>query len=155
MGTIFKMASAEGKIIKRQMTYYHGSHIKLPPGFILTGRGSDYEISWSNTDFYQILEKYRPEDKIAHKEAVFMCGNDDDIDCAGGGTEWVFTLRADGPVEKHDINWTSSISCALSENAEEKDIRELAYNYWSGVPSEDPLWEHLTRQATIISCEEF
>ena len=95
-------------------TYYHGSSNYLPVGTILNAR-DEYESDWQHTDFYSILEKYRPSDQLSHKQSVFMCDNSDDLDSAGGGTEWVFTLEPLGPVQRHDMNWSSEISCLVSD----------------------------------------
>ena len=139
------------------MIFYHGSSDNLTVGTILVPRDKDYESDWKDTGFYGILEKYRPVGMIAHKDAVFMCGNDDDLDCAGGGTDYVFTLQPLGPVEKHSFNWGSDINC-LSENSVKNAalIEEAAKNYWQGVPhhSED-VWEYLTTSAKILAVEEY
>ena len=139
------------------MTFYHGSSDKLPVGTILKGRGDEYSAEWGNSGFYKILEYYRPSNMLAHSEAVFMTDNDDDLDSAGGGTDWVFTLRPLGRVERHDMNWGSEISMILDETNDLDDYRfeEMANNYWSGKPSYDPLWEYLTPSASIIAVEEF
>ena len=45
---------------------YHGSAIELPVGLVLTGRGDQYESAWSHTDFYAVLEQFRPAHCIPH-----------------------------------------------------------------------------------------
>ncbi len=137
--------------------FYHGSTDELPIGTILKPR-TDYEKNWENTDFYWILENFRPEGMLAHKDSVFMCDNPDDVDAAGGGTEYLFEVQPLGIVEKHDLNWSSEISMLVSEGADELDSRveDAAYNYWHGVPHPDEtLWEYLTPAAKIISVEEY
>lgn len=136
--------------------YYHGSNDELPKGTILKPRGDDYEADWIGTDFYSILEKYRPSDMLSHKNAVFMCDNPDDIDNAGGGTEWLFKVKPLGPVQKHDLNWSSEISLLISNNESEDKIKEAALNYWNGVPHHDEnVWEYLTTSAKILAVEEY
>ena len=63
-------------IIESNNTFYHGSTKRLPVGTILRPR-DDYEDAWRNVDFYAALEKYRPQNKLSHKQSVFMC------DCGG------------------------------------------------------------------------
>jgi hypothetical protein len=140
--------------------YYHGSNDELPVGTILKGRGSDYENDWSHTDFYQILEKYRPANMLSHKDAVFMCKTPEDVDISGGGTEWLFTVEPLGIVQRHDLNWSSEISNLLSVSEFDDeyldDIIEAAANYWNGVPHHDEnVWEYLTPSAKIVKVEEY
>jgi hypothetical protein len=138
--------------------YFHGSSTRLEIGTILTPRGNAYEADWGKTGFYPILERFRPPKRLAHKQAVFMVGSPNDIDCAGGGTEWVFELLPLGPVTRHDLNWSSQISCLLSENhdANSPQIREAAENYWRGSPHpNESVWEYLTSSAQIIAVEPF
>ena len=137
--------------------YYHGSSIHLPVGAILKAR-DEYEAEWQHTDFYNILEHYRPANQLSHKQSVFMCDNSDDIDSAGGGTDWMFTLKPLGLVQKHDLNWSSEISCLISDgfapNSEE--IEDAARKYWAGIPHHnESLWEYLTPSALIIAVEPF
>jgi len=76
------------------------------------------------------------------------------LDSAGGGTEYVFHVRPEHKIQRHDMNWGSRIS-ALVGNGNTILIKEAAENYWKGVPSIDPLWEYLTPSAIIIDVEEF
>ena len=95
--------------------YYHGSHKELEIGQYIKSR-KDYESDWGNTDFYQVLEYYKPDNMISHKEGVFMCDNDEDIDLAGGAIEFIYEVIPIGIIEKHDLNWSSEISCLISRN---------------------------------------
>lgn len=138
-------------------TFFHGSHEELEVGTILRGRGSDYESDWSRTNFYAALERYRPEGMLSHKDAVFMCDNADDIDAAGGGTEWLFHVRPLGRVERHDMNWGSAISGAIDDGADDAEIERLAHGYWAGLPYEggETVWEYLTPPAEIVAVETY
>lgn len=140
-----------------QRKFYHGSNTKLPTGTILKA-GADYEANWSDTDFYPILEKYRPQDQLGHNQAVFMCDNEDDVDSAGGGTEWLFTVVTQGIIQRHDLNWGSEISCLISDGADPQgdEVKRAAENYWAGVPHHnESMWEYLTPAAKIIKVEKF
>ncbi len=137
--------------------FYHGSWNKLEVGTKLTPRPS-YEDDWGNTDFYEILERYRPNNMLPHKSAVFMVGDDNDIDLVGGGTEWVFEVTPIGKVERHDMNWSSQISMLISDgyNIESDEVKHAALAYWNGIPHEDePVWEYLTPAAIIDNVYEF
>ncbi len=151
------------EILESQQYYYHGSSTELPVGTILEPRGDAYEADWKDTDFYETLERNRPPHMLSHKDAVFMCDNPDDVDNAGGGTEWLFTVVPLGKVEKHDLNWGSEISLLLSDAAEnstswqlQRKLQKAAENYWNGVPHHDEnVWEYLTPSAKIVKVEEY
>jgi hypothetical protein len=131
---------------------------KLPIGTILTSRNDDYEKDWGNTDFYAVLEYYRPKNMLSHKESVFMVDNDDDLDLAGGGTDWVFTVVPMGIVQKHDLNWSSEISMLISDGHDinDENVKKSALNYWNGVPHpNESVWEYLTTKAKIVKVDEF
>jgi hypothetical protein len=144
-------------IAESQHLYYHGSMNELPVGTVLTPRSEEYEAAWGDTDFYKILEIYRPEEMLAHKDAIFMCDNPDDIDNAGGGTDWIFTVSPLGRVERHDLNWGSEISCLMDTDPNNIPlIEETALNYWRGVPHHsESVWEYLTPKAKIVAVEPY
>lgn len=138
--------------------YYHGSPIAHAVGTVLGGRGDAYQADWKSSMFYTVLEAHRPADCIAHHEAVFMVDNDDDLDCAGGATDWVLELQPVGPVSRHDLNWSSEICALLSEgySASSAEVISCATNYWAGQahPNES-VWEYLTKSAQVLSCEPY
>lgn len=136
--------------------YYHGSMKYLPVGTILKPR-DDYENDWMNTDFYKPLESYRPKDMLSHNESVFMVDNDVDLDCCGGGTDWVFILQPLGIVQRHDMNWSSEISMLVGDGEDiSEKVRAAAENYWNGVPHyNESVWEYLTPAAKVINVEEY
>lgn len=146
------------KLIEIESTvFYHGSNDKLSVGAILRP-SPDYEENWKNTNFYSVLEHYRPPNVLSHKDAVFMCDNADDVDLAGGGTEWLFTVIPLGPVERHDLNWSSEISGLIDDGADinSVEVQQAASNYWNGVPHHDEsVWEYLTPLAKIIKVEKY
>lgn len=138
------------------MKYYHGSMIPLEVGVILTGRGDAYIKDWKDTDFYYILDKYRPTGCLPHSKAVFAVGDPDDIDLAGGGTEWAFELLPIGEVSKHDMNWSSEISCLLSNgfSLDSLEVIQAAKSYWLGVPHpNESVWEYIMPRARIVKVE--
>jgi len=146
------------KISELSPTYYHGSMDHLPVGTVLKPRGADYEHDWAHTDFYTALEQYRPSNMLSHKNAVFMVADPDDVDLAGGGTEWLFTVKPLGPVSKHDVNWSSEISMLRDDghDVDSPEVKKAALNYWHGVPHpNESVWEYLTPAAEIIAVEEY
>jgi len=137
--------------------YYHGSYNELPVGTILTPR-DDYENDWQDTNFYAAIEMYRPTDKLAHKQSVFMCDNPDDVDLAGAATDWLFTVVPIGEVQRHDMNWLSEISSLvdLGFPLDSDEIKDAAEAYWSGEESpNEVVWEYLTPSAKIVKVEKY
>ena len=59
------------------MKYLHASLDELEPNTVLKPK-KNYIENWGKTDFYNVLEKYRPLEMLAHHEAVFMCSSADD-----------------------------------------------------------------------------
>lgn len=87
-----------------------------------------------------------------------MVGDPDDIDLAGGGTEWVFTVIPLGPVQRHDLNWSSEISMLISDGyaIDSPEVQIAAERYWAGVPhTDEQVWEYLTPAAKIIAVEPY
>lgn len=140
--------------------FYQGSLNPLPVGTRLAGRGDTYIQDWRATDFYPVLERYRPSSSLAHHDAVFMVADPDDIDAAGGATEWCAELVPEGPVERHDMAWGSRVSELLGDGRPVDDtlVRTAAEAYWLGAPYPDrevSLWEYLTPAAQVVRCEPF
>ena len=143
----------ESAVTEATQKYYHGSYDKLDVGTVLTPGGDDYESSWGGTNFYGPLEKFRPPEKLAHKEGVFMVGSDDDVDVAGGATDYVYTVEPIGEVQKHDLNWGSEISMLIDDGhtLNDPEVKEAAENYWNGVPHHnEQVWEYLSPRAKIV-----
>lgn len=146
------------RIFEMQTKFYHGSMSMLDPGTVLTPRMEDYENDWGHTDFYAALETYRPENMLSHKDSIFMCDNEADVDNAGGGTDWLFTVEPMGKIERHDLNWATEISLLNDQgyDIESDEIKNAAHNYWHGVPhSNESVWEYLTPKAKILKVEEY
>lgn len=133
--------------------YLHSSLEELEVGTILRPR-ENYKEFWGETTFYSALEKYRPDHMLAHHESVFFCTKVEDLDnCMEG--EYLFEIQPNTRIERHDMAWSSKISCLLSENAPEEEIKQAALNYWHGVASSDPLWEYQTPEAKILAVYDY
>ena len=136
------------------MKYLHASLDELEVGTKLKPK-PDYESHWGQTDFYYALERYRPEHMLSHKESVFICSSAEDLDnCIGG--EYIFEIIPDQRIEKHDLNWSTEVSCLICDNAPEEKIKEAALKYWHAIPHEnESLWEYLTPSATIKKVHKY
>lgn len=145
------------RIDEIKQKFFHGSSVELPVGTVLRPR-DDYENDWNNTDFYAALEKHRPPNMLAHKASVFMVSNPEDIDLAGGATDWMLTVVPQGRIEKHDLNWSSEVSMLIGDGYDinSPEVKKAATNYWLGVPhSNESVWEYLTPAAKVVAVEEY
>lgn len=137
------------------MRLLHGSYRDFPAGFRFHGGREGYEEEWSfGLPYYAALEANRPEDMIAHKDAVFACEKLSDIDRAGGASSgWCLLLEADDDlVTRHDQKWAWEITSLLAHGASEDDelVIRMANHYWSGEASDDPVWEYLAPEMRVI-----
>ena len=132
------------------MNYLHAILEELDVGTILKPR-DDYKDHWGDTDFYLFLEKYRPLNMKPHHESVFMCTSIDDLDNCMEGI-YLFEVKPLGLIQRHDMNWSTEISCLVGDGADETKIKQAAQSYWNGIPhsNREPLWEYLTSSAEIL-----
>ena len=131
--------------------YFHGSDDYLPKGSVLRNC-VNYEGKWGGTGFYRGLEKHRPEDMRPHNKSVFMVKEFDDLEYCGGGEEFTFIVCPQGDVSKHDMFWSSKVSCLLDEGYDisSPEVKEAAFNYWEGIASVEPCWEYTCDKAGVV-----
>ena len=144
-------------------TYYHGSQSEFPVGFVLTPQPGGY-ATLPDEDIAEveaIIERFRPTDKIPRSEAVFMVGNPDEIDQAGGYDDFVYTVEPVGKVEASDLSWYSKISVYWMDMTDDEK-QQLAEGYWSGEVftdtellggSKHSLIEYRARGAKVLSVD--
>lgn len=138
--------------------YYHGSTVDLPVGTILTPQMEGYTRWEENRKIEQIVEQYRPPNKISRHDAVFMVDDPNLIDSAGGYTDYIYIVEPIGVVEQSDLSWYSAISVYGDYNEtddQERTMDQLAQNYWSGVKNQGPhsLIEYRARSARITGID--
>ena len=144
---------------------YPGSYKPFEEGISLFNTSPEvFAANWSGAGFYETLERYRPEGRLAHNRAVFACDNIKDIDHAGGAAgedAYVLTVEPVGEVSQHDVNWTTAIARVWNDRPDspetEAHLKELARGYWSGepFPGSEPVWEYLMPEATVLQCQEY
>ena len=134
--------------------FIHGSSDKtFEDGVVLSARPGAYLESWSSAPFYDLLHYWKPNGLLSHHESVFMVGTDEDLDVAGGALDAVYHVEPLGHVQRHDMNWSSLISCLRDETSDPEDprVRSAAEAYWAGVPShDDVVWEYLSPELRIV-----
>lgn len=135
--------------------YLHGSSVLLPIGTILKNNPENYQNTWGHNHFYIALEKYRPDNMISHRQAVFMA-DEESIDLAGGSLDYIFIVKPRGKVQKHDLNWSSEIEVLISEglDIDSQEVKNACQKYWNGEPHHnESVWEYLCLSAEIIDIE--
>ena len=141
------------------MFLLHCSDFNHPEGRILTARPElGYGHDHYNQKFFQFVEMFRPSELIAHMNAVYMVDNKEDLDKCGGNVNYVFVVRPEQPVSRHDMNWITEIfnllqQVALPSCAEDADVRlvHAAQSYWAGLPHPDgSIWEYLASSAEVL-----
>lgn len=144
------MINFQNFLESKNIAYYHGSRKKFPVGFILTPQNDGYTSHSEVQAEEQIIEKYRPKNKLSRKNSVFMVDNIDDIDSAGGYLDFVYRVEPLGKIERSDMHYYSEIS--IYHDMMEDEIKQLALNYWSGIPSgtNTGLFEYRTPKAKIL-----
>ena len=144
----------ETTVTEATQKFYHGSHDQFEVGEILTPGEDEYEEGMENVEWYHVLHQHRPMESRQHSWSVFMVADEDDIDVAGGATDYVYEVEPVGDVERHDINWASEISYLLDagHDHDSAEIAEAAANYWAGKPHHnEQVWEYLAPKARIVS----
>lgn len=129
---------------------FHGSELELDIGTIVTRPENRYVNL--KEPYEAFLEATRPENMISRDEAVFMVDKEDDIDPAGGSTEFVYLVEPIGPVQSHDMNWLTEVQICL-----EDDDHDGAYlnakKYWSAEEypfPENRLVEYLAKSFKVL-----
>ena len=128
---------------------YHGSVKEFPIGFELLPQTDSYVNSEDTKYEEDIIEKYRPLDKLSRKESVFLVDDPDLIEDAGGYDDYIYEVSYDSIPEKSDLAWYTEISMTDDESL----IEEYAKNYWSGVKftnSEYSLFEYRVPKAKTL-----
>ena len=145
-------------IVKHQgIAYYHGSDKKFDIGFILQPQTDGYANLESEKEIEDLFEKYKPKDKISRKNCVYLVSDINNIDMAGGGTEYIYFVDPIGQIDKSDLTWYSEVYSLYTEDTKESLLVPLIMNYWNGIqfkPKVNSLFEYRCKSAEIISIEE-
>lgn len=137
--------------------FLHGSYTPHEAGFQLKPRGEAYARDWEGVDFYAALEYHRPEGLRSHRHSVFLCTSVEDVDLAGGATDFFLLVEPEEPnmITRHDVNWSTEISMLIGDgfHLDSPEVKEAALNYWSGEPHEnESVWEYLCSGALVMEC---
>lgn len=121
------------KLFESFKTFYHGSNNPLPIGTILKPHKDSYTKDPYNKDLEDILEKYRPEDKLSRFDSVFISDDINLIDPSGGYVDYIFEVKPIGKVESSDLAWYTEVQ--LTDDPIKQ--KEFSLKYWSGEKHSD------------------
>lgn len=136
-------------------TYYLGGSQPLDPGVVIKGRGERFEGKWTEASSFWALERHRPEHCLPHRDSVFLVASVDDIDNAGGCTDWCVEVQPGDRLSRHDLNWSMEVSSLLrgGHGPDSDAVKAAAASYWNGVErGAGSVWEYLTEKAIVIGC---
>jgi len=136
---------------------YHGSTKKFDVGFVLTPQGYGYAFMDSEKEIEDIFERLRPKNKLSRKNCVYLVSNIDEVDNAGGYTDYIYEVDPIGVVQKSDLAWYTNVAIIISDKYKEEDIIESVNNYWQGVQyknKEHSLFEYRCMKAKIVDIVE-
>lgn len=130
--------------------YYHGSDAKFDIGNSIFPNPNGYTHSAEVKALEDLVEEEKPEHiKFSRRDCVFLCCCEDDIDAAGGYTDYIYTADiGTSPIESSDLSWYTKASIQLCEG-DTKGARESARKYWSG-ECLDGLYEYRTGSFRVI-----
>lgn len=140
---------------------YHMSRIAHPIGKILNGNGRP-KVS---DRVEEALERLRPVNCLSRLHSVY---SREVMDFTNLGIDegYIYELSLRENSSRHDANWIGLLQLAeMKEKYKSKYIRvaekwpdwteefvtTCGSNYWSGTPSEHPLWEILSPEAEVIA----
>jgi hypothetical protein len=142
------------------MKYYHGSKNKIKIGEELISKENDgYTSSKDVEKLESLFEKYKPKDKISRKVAVYLADSIDDIDNLGGYEDYIYKVDPKGVIEKSDLSWYSEVGALMNDGDVDiknitPEIMVMINNYWSGIPSDNYVFEYRCNSAKVISLLE-
>jgi hypothetical protein len=131
--------------------YFHGSYDAIEIGTQLKKPDNAFVDNENVSDLEDLFESERPENCISRADSLFLCAKPEDIDCAGGYTEHIYIVRAEGEVQKSDLAWYTEAEIELC-NGNRNEAKVCAENYWTGKPFKKPensLFEYRCKSAVI------
>lgn len=135
---------------------------KKPIGYVFRRNGTA-PLAKDYAKVEDILERYKPTEKLSRNEAVNM--RDDrnfsmmGIDAYDEG--YVHQVQPLGDVTEHDVEWIGALQrrypksgMPIKEKYADLSDQELAENYWNGVKSKFPSMEFHATEATVINVDD-
>lgn len=132
---------------------WHGSATGLAVGDVLRPGSGGYVAS-TDPELEALFEAHRPVGAIPRAEAVYLVAREENIDAAGGATDWISLVEVSPgePMDRHDLAWYSDAQCCLCDGDTES-AADCARSYWSGERHHDrsaSLFEYLCGSARVV-----
>lgn len=142
--------------MKKQL--FHGSYKSFPIGFRLLPQNDGYTSYEEVQEIEQLFEQYRPEHKTPRKQSVFLTDDINNIDGAGGYTDYIYVVNPESTPEASDLAWYSEAGSIYSDEQCVSDrLIEAIENYWNGTSYHTPSqsnFEYRCKSATILSIHD-
>lgn len=139
------------------MKFYHGSKNELDLNECLFKNRDGYTEYEEVVSIENAFEAFKPEHMISRKDALYVVRDLDSIDYVGAYDDYIYEVDLD-EYEKSDLSWYTEVSLEMGDFFDIKELSAKAIvcikNYWSGEPSQNPVWEYRTESFTPIEIIE-
>ena len=125
--------------------------------------GWQAEMSFKITE--SVLEENRPSSAPSRDKSSYVFKIvDDAVEYLHGGDRPIYAVKATGKVSWVDMKWVDEIQSEISLFSSDRDddpnpeeekeyhdtLNEMAKKYWAGKPTEDPVWEGITKGGLVV-----
>ena len=134
-------------------SYFHGSRNGNLVGLRISPNPKGY-AALADRVLEALFERRRPSGCLPRAGAVFMVADPDEVDAAGGCTDFIYRVEPICPPEAHDVAWYSEAAVRLSDG-DPPGAEACADAYWDGrrFPVRSArLVEYLASGATVAEC---
>jgi len=141
------------------MIAYHMSPVLHPVGKILTGNGRPKV----EREIEEALERFRPKAYLDHLNSVYS-RETTDFTMLGLDGGYIYRVAIRGDYQRHDAGWVGQLQLAHLKPKYAKTYQHVrnqwpdwtddfvaatSTNYWTGVESNEPVWELLSVEAGV------
>lgn len=154
------MTGTNGQALVRE--FFHMSASSLNIGDQVHGNGRDKVDPRIETE----LQKRKPAEMMSRRDAVFARPVADFSKCGIVNAGYIYSVTLDDKPQCHDLNWIGMMQMALLKEKyidrypgkfskypdwSDELIERCCAGYWSGEPSDSPVWETLASSLTVAA----
>jgi hypothetical protein len=146
--------------------FFHLTSINFKKGDMLLPQEDGYSQLEMNSAMEEILEGYRPENKISRTECVYLFAGSskraEKCDFGATGLEFICLCSAPDEIleQKSDLNWIFPLDQEFEsvediyDQFTEDELEDIATGYWSGnpMPGKTPVFEYRSESARVRHC---